>query len=211
MATSPTDVFPFPASPDNGGASPAVLVRAVRQQDLASLTELLARGFHPPGSVMDWLYPLLRMGIYEDLRSRLNTHSPHQVFLVAVPHLSAGLERLRSTSAPIVGAVEVAQRSASLWHPRQTRHLYLSNLAVQAEYRRQGVARQLLAACDRVAIEWRIPDLYLHVLEDNHAAKELYFGGGYRLERMDTRIGSLLFGQPRQMYLHKHLTGRRDS
>jgi ribosomal protein S18 acetylase RimI-like enzyme len=149
------------------------------------------------------------MGIYEDLRNRLNSKAPHQIFLVAVPYLPiASAQRLAHANlpgTPLAGTVEISQRSFSFWEQQRTRHLYLSNLAVPAEYRRQGVARQLLATCDRIAAEWGIPDLYLHVLENNYPARQLYFKAGYRLHRVDASIGSWLLGQPRQLFLHKRV------
>jgi ribosomal protein S18 acetylase RimI-like enzyme len=208
MATSSADVFPFPI-PSNQRSGQEVsqpfpfLIRSVRHQDLPSLAEVLARSFHTQDGPMGWMYPLMRMGIYEDLRQRLNSKSPRQVCLIAVPATRPIVSAL--SPQPLVGTVEVAQRQGLLWQFRH-RHLYVSNLAVQADYRRQGIARQLLRACDRVAIEWKIPDLYLHVLENNYAARQLYAQAGYRLERTDVGIGSLLLGQPRQLFLHKRLS-----
>jgi ribosomal protein S18 acetylase RimI-like enzyme len=209
MATSSTDVFPFPAS-SNGRSGQETsepfpfLIRSVRHQDLPSLAEVLARSFHTQDGPMGWMYPLMRMGIYEDLRQRLNSKSPRQVCLIAVPATRSIASTL--SPQPLVGTVEVAQRQGLFWQFRQTRYLYVSNLAVQADYRRQGVARQLLRACDRVAIEWEIPDLYLHVLENNYGARQLYAQAGYRLEKTDVGLSSLLLGQPRQLFLHKRLS-----
>jgi ribosomal protein S18 acetylase RimI-like enzyme len=209
MAASPTDVSPSPDGAPQPASAP-ILVRVVRQQDLYGLAELLARGFHTQEGVMGWLYPLLRLGIYEDLRNRIHSNSTRQVFLVAALHSSLVVEqRLQSTPlsiAQLVGAVEIVQRTPAFWQPQRFQQLYLSNLVVQAEYRRKGVASQLLAACEQVAIEWKISDLYLHVLENNDAAQQLYFGAGYQLERIDTGIGTWLLGQPRQLFLHKRLS-----
>ena len=193
-------------SPQDASATfadrPAFLVRAARPQDLHNLTDLLARSFHVQDGFWGWAYPLLRMGIYEDLRNRIVAPAPHQVFLVAVPPI-AQLAR-SNTAVPLAGGVEIAQRR-SLWHSRPERSLYISNLAVAADYRRQGVARSMLAACERVAVRWKIPDLYLHVMEDNYAAQQLYEQAGFELLRADSGVSSW-FGSPRQLYLHKHLS-----
>lgn len=195
MAISPQDVSATFAD------RPPFLIRAARPQDLTNLTDLLARSFHVQDGFWGWAYPLLRMGIYEDLRNRIASPAPHQVFLVAVPPIAQLGQS--DQAVPLAGAVEIAQRR-SLWHSRPERSLYISNLAVAASYRRQGVARQMLAACDRIAVRWKIPDLYLHVMEDNHAAQQLYYQAGFELLRADSGIASWL-GQPRQLYLHKHL------
>jgi ribosomal protein S18 acetylase RimI-like enzyme len=199
MAISPKDVS------EAFTQRPSFLVRAARPHDLHPLTELLARSFHSEDGPWGWAYPLLRLGIYEDLRNRIASPALHQAFLVAVPPVGISAEQRSSVSVPLAGAVEIAQRSRSIWQSRPERSLYISNLAVHVSYRRQGAARQLLAACDRLAIRWKIPDLYLHVLEDNYAAQQLYFQAGYRLLRTDAGIGTWLLGQPRQLYLHKRL------
>jgi ribosomal protein S18 acetylase RimI-like enzyme len=215
MATSPTDVFPSPASPEGGATGDAPVhpffIRAARQQDLPHLAEVLAQSFHSQDGVMGWMYPLLRLGIYEDLRNRLNAKAPHQVCLVAVPQaeMLTAQRSLRPAASRVItslaGTVELSQRSYAFWQTQRSCYLYISNLAVQAGYRRQGVARQLLTACEQLAVEWRVPDLYLHVLENNHAARRLYYKAGYRIKRVDTGVSSWFLGQPRQLYLHKRL------
>lgn len=201
MAISPQDISA--ASADR----PPFLIRAARPQDLHNLTDLLARSFHVQDGFWGWAYPLLRMSIYEDLRNRIAAPAPHQVFFVAVPPI-AQIDR-SIAAVPLAGAVEIAQRR-SIWHSRPERSLYISNLAVAADYRRQGVARQMLAACERMAVRWKIPDLYLHVMEDNHAAQQLYDRAGFEVLRADSGMASW-FGQPRQLYLHKHLPRSRFS
>ena len=168
---------------------------------------------------MQWLYPLLKTGIYEDLRSRLLSRGEHYACLVAVsPGLkesslkAAALSRpspatlsLLSGNDKIVGSVEMNLKKPSLLQPWNQRYLYLSNLAVQADHRRQGAAQMLLQLCDRIAIDWGFDDLYLHVLQSNHAARRLYWKAGYRVRRIETNPLSLALGQPRQLFLHKRL------
>lgn len=162
---------------------------------------------------MGWLHPLLRKGIYEDLRSRLHSKQTHYACLVAVKRGPAAESRAvhLPTAAPvsqeqIIGTVEIALRPHHFYQPHRDRHLYLSNLAVQAEYRRQGIAQQLLQTCERIALDWGFQDLYLHVLENNHQARRLYLRTGYRLKRIDSSLSSWLLKRPRQLFLHKHLS-----
>jgi ribosomal protein S18 acetylase RimI-like enzyme len=51
---------------------------------------------------------------------------------------------------------------------------YFSNMAVIAEYRRQGVGRRLLAAAEEEASAQGARAAYLHVAKDNYAAMGLY-------------------------------------
>lgn len=183
--------------------SPRYGIRSAQTQDLHGLAEVLADSFHSRSGWQSWIYPLLRLGIYEDLRSRLQNASCHYVCLVAL-EISPS-----KTIQPLVGTVELALRvgnwGAIAASPHAQRHLYISNLAVRASERRQGVATALLKACEDLALEWGFQDLYLHVLENNHRARRLYFKAGYRLQHADWNWGTWCFKQPRRLLLHKHL------
>lgn len=207
MSTSRTDFSsstpPEPSS-GKGDASPYVITRNAQLKDLDGLADILADSFHSNSGLMYWIYPVLRMGIYEDIRSRFRSKGSNYVCLVAADY-AFRLNGNSSTANHLAGTVEMALRSVYPWQPYSNQHLYISNLAVKAEYRRQGVARQLLNTCERIALEWGFNDLYLHVLENNHQARRLYFKAGYRLQQVDPGIASWLLGQPRRLFLHKHL------
>jgi len=52
---------------------------------------------------------------------------------------------------------------------------YVSNLAVHKEHRRQRLGSRLLAACEDIAAaRWRCRDIYLHVSNQNVAARGMY-------------------------------------
>ncbi|HEY9629873.1 MAG TPA: GNAT family N-acetyltransferase [Coleofasciculaceae cyanobacterium] len=208
-----------------------LLVRTVRKQDLGSLADILASSFHSQNGNMGWLYPLLRVGIYEDLRTRSQTRTKHYACLVVSRRVSAAeLEQeaqarrslqlqaihpaFMSTAAlsaegaggdrPI-GTIEISLKTPPPWQSPHTRYLYLSNLAVHVDYRRRGAAQQLLKTCDRVALDWGFRDLYLHVLESNHTARRLYLRSGYQVLRVETSLTSWILGKPRQLFMHKSL------
>jgi ribosomal protein S18 acetylase RimI-like enzyme len=184
------------------GGSP-FQIRAATSKDLTSLAEILADSFHSRAGMGGWVYPLLRLGIYEDLRNRLNSCSPRYICLVAVTSETIG----SSGGDRLVGTVEMALRSTHPWlFGSSPQSPYLSNLAVHHDCRRQGAARQLLTSCERLALRWGFQDLYLHVLENNHQARRLYFKLGYRLHQIDGGWTSLLLRKPRRLLLHKHLS-----
>ncbi|MEC4891625.1 MAG: GNAT family N-acetyltransferase [Oscillatoria sp. PMC 1051.18] len=176
-----------------------LFIRAARQGDLHGLASVLAESFHSQSGSLGWTYPILKLGIYEDLRTRLRSCSPHYLCLVAI---ATGTDSAKSEQ--IVGTVEMALRSDS-WFDPDSAHLYISNLAVSESYRRQGIARRLLAGCDRTAMEWGFNDLYLHVLENNARARQLYHRCGYRLQQVESSLGTWLFQRPRRLFLHKYL------
>ena len=182
--------------------------RTVRQPDLFYLAEILASSFHSQDGTFGWLYPLLRVGIYEDLRSRLHTPKRHYACLVAVLPDSRNIDPM--VNDRLIGTVEISLRRHSLNPFSGSRYLYLSNLAVQDDYRRQGVAKHLLKTCERVALDWGFSDLYLHVLENNHRARRLYWKAGYRLKSIDTNPVGWILGRPRQLLLRKPLVQKDE-
>jgi ribosomal protein S18 acetylase RimI-like enzyme len=183
--------------------SASYLIREARPDDLPILTDILADSFHRRDGVEGFLYPCFRMGIYEDLRHRFQLKAPHQVCLVAVSQTPTTSNQ--SHADQILGTVEIAFREPGFWQPRTTRYLYVFNLAVHTQFRRQGIAQQLLKSCEQVAKNWGFNELYLHVLENNQQAQNLYHKMGYRLRNMDFSLTSWLFGTPRQMFLQKQI------
>ncbi|MBE9039918.1 GNAT family N-acetyltransferase [Oscillatoriales cyanobacterium LEGE 11467] len=147
--------------------------------------------------------PFWRLGIYEDMRHRLRTPSPHYVCLVAG---QGWQERDR-----LVGIVEMTLRASPIWCVPTHQYPYISNLAVRSEFRRQGVARQLLATCEEIAGEWGFSNLYLHVLENNHQARQLYGKLGYTSLQVEETWESWLMGRSRRLFLRKHLAASRSA
>lgn len=212
MFSSSTD-----AQPAAGQSEPSshFQIRAAQPEDLTGLAEILGDSFHSRDGVLGWAYPLLRLGIYEDLRNRLRSTAQHYICLVAFDRaVRAATEGCpKGTGDELAGTVEMALRSTEPWASDgnastkgvRSRYLYVSNLAVRPTHRRRGVARQLLLSCEQVALSWGFQDLYLHVLENNHQARQLYFQLGYRLYQVDSSWSTWLLGRPRQLFLHKHL------
>lgn len=181
------------------------------------MAEVLAESFHSRTGWMYWVYPLLRLGIYEDLRHQLRDRSPHYICLVAArpdkfSQSDAKGNNNKDLGAHVAGTVEMSAWSTDFpqSQARQFNDLrqypYISNLAVRAECRRRGVAQQLLSHCEQTALTWGYGDIYLHVLENNYQAQRLYFNRGYRLQRVECGWSCWLLGHPRRLLLHKRLT-----
>ncbi|MEM1251788.1 MAG: GNAT family N-acetyltransferase [Cyanobacteria bacterium P01_H01_bin.21] len=144
-------------------------LRPAYPEDLSQLVELLLTSFYPQDHVNRWLYPLLRLGIQEDIKRRLKS-SPQQYGCLVVVDKSANFS--------IVGTVEISLRS-QLWQPLQPRRPYIANVAVQQRHRRRGLAQQMLLACESISKTWGCKRLYLHVATDNPPAFSLYRKIGY--------------------------------
>jgi ribosomal protein S18 acetylase RimI-like enzyme len=194
--SSPSDNHREPNNPP--AEASVIAIRTAQQKDLTELVEVLSNSFHSRTGMMRWFFPILRMGMYEDLRQRLRSASTDYICLVATVSSA-------NSYVDIAGTVEVALRSN---YPLQIRNVYpyLSNLAVQPDYRRQGVAQKLLNACEEIVLSQGLQDLYLHVLEDNYPAKQLYLKAGYKLKQTDPFWCSWFLRQPRRILLHKRLT-----
>lgn len=181
--------------------SPHISVRPAQVNDLAALVEVLSDSFYARSGMMRWFLPLLRLGVYEDLRYRLRSSLPSEyVCLVAfVP--------VPSREQPeLAGTVEISLRSTTPLQFHSLPYPYLSNLAVRLDARRQGVAQKLLYACERIALDLGFDDLYLHVLEDNHQARQLYAKSGYQPQQESSFWRCWFLRQPRKLLLRKRLS-----
>lgn len=196
-----TPYEPAPAGQNAVFTNTQITIRAAQVRDLNTLAEILTDSFHPPTGLMYWAAPMLRLGIYEDLRNRLRSSTPNFACFVAV----ASIPTTTGYQEELVGTVELALRSSS-WQPRAAQYPYISNLAVSLSCRRQGVARQLLIACERMSLEWGYMDLYLHVLENNHHARQLYLKAGYQLREAESDYITWLLKRPKRLFLYKPLT-----
>jgi ribosomal protein S18 acetylase RimI-like enzyme len=181
-------------------------IRMARSRDLDRLSEVLAESFHPRQKTNRWVYSLLKFGIYEDLKTRLRSHTSRYACLVAVVPVAT----LQGESSEVVGTVELTLRSTS-WYFGAPQYPYISNLAVSPEYRRQGIAKQLLRQCETTATRWGFRKLYLHVLDNNQSARSLYENDGYTVQRIETSYRSWLLQHPRKMLLSKSMhPSRKD-
>lgn len=178
----------------------STLIRNAQLDDIHTLSSLLLYSFnHGLGEENHkWIQTLIRLSIQADLTYRIKAakHSSHrQQCMVAVQ----SSERNR-----IIGTVELSTQHYNLWS--SSKYLYVSNLAVHKDYRRQGIGYELLQHCEVLGKQWGLVDMYLHVRENNTAARQLYERCGYRVKRMDFNLGSLLLQQAQPLFLHKHLS-----
>lgn len=211
--------FSSPQSPSAPSAAfgaqrsnlPGLEVRRARFQDLAALTDLLTESFHQGHPA--WLTALLRLSIQEELRLRLCKTTPEYVCWVAM--LPRATQPTDSQSKDtLVGTVELGLRSPfslgwpfnlGSWLAPQSPYLYIANLAVSPDYRRQGVAKQLLEQCAITAQAWKRNELYLHVLSRNIGAQRLYHSQGFRFRRIDPSLESFLLNHSTRQLWHRPL------
>lgn len=197
MVQADPNIHPLSAS-----ATPQPLVRTASLRDLDRLADVLTASFYDRDGWRQWVYPFIRLGIYEDLKQRLKAQSPRYACLAAT---AAPAESYTATHEDtIAGTVEVSLRQPWPW--QGDRHAYISNLAIDQAWRRQGIAMALLRSCEQVAQRWGIYELHLHVMEDNLAARALYRKAGFSVAQTEDSPASWLGLQARRLLMHKTLS-----
>jgi GNAT superfamily N-acetyltransferase len=176
-----------------------LVIRPAMVEDAQSLADVLTYSFHPHSGLRGLVIPLLRLGIYEDLQHRLLNPKPQHVCFVACLSVRGG-------ASMVVGTVEMSVRYVRSRAIAPIKIPYISNLAVDPEYRRLGIARKLLERCDVQIKRWHYDSIVLHVMENNQAAKRLYLQCGYEIQHADQTVSSWLFKQPRRLFLQKNLS-----
>ena len=175
-------------------------IRAAQQKDLPDIVNVLLTSFYGQAQITQWLYWLMRIGIQEDIKTRIKTPAHQYACLVATtitPH--------SAQSGPIIGTAEISQRPCETWKLLPPKRAYLSNLAIQPNQRRQGAAKQLLTTCENIALGWGFHHIHLHVMADNQAAQSLYKDAGYRPCEVSNPILSSLGLRPQRLLLSKHI------
>ncbi|MEI6442199.1 MAG: GNAT family N-acetyltransferase [Nostocales cyanobacterium ELA583] len=172
-------------------------IRVATPDDFINIAQIVAESFHSQEGLWGLAFPLLRVGIYEDLRYRLKSPTPYHICLVAV---DAATEDQK-----IMGTIEMGVRVNDAWSMVNPGFPYLSNLAVHPDYRRLGVGSSLLTRCEQISQTWGFQDLYLHVLENNHHARQLYFKLAYRAYKVESPWETFFLNRSRQILLHKHI------
>jgi ribosomal protein S18 acetylase RimI-like enzyme len=154
-------------------------------------------------SFIDWVYPLLRYGIILDLGTRFDEKTAFYTCIVATH---------KTNQSQAIASLEICMRYVptkshpEFWLVRETQQYpYIFNLAVHPQWRRRGVAKQLLIAAEKIVKQWGFSRLYMHVLEDNQPARGLYDRLGYRLHSHEGNVSYWLLGRPRRFLLQKKL------
>jgi ribosomal protein S18 acetylase RimI-like enzyme len=199
-------------------------IRSATLADSSALATLLSTSFPLVPIGWEWLLPLVRLGIYEDIRQRLRPGEPAPFFpgTEARRHYACWVAVAGSPEA-IVGTAEISWKPNGRWARRgsqpgappttalpgasdlQTSSPYLANLAVGQNMRRQGVAEALLNACEREVQAWGRRQIDLHVMENNLPARQLYLKAGYQIQHRELDWRTWMFQRPQRLLLRKSL------
>lgn len=177
-----------------------LIIRQAKLNEVSEIGEIITQSFHPLVGITSWFHPLLKLGVCEDLRSRLRSPTPDYTCLVAIKLSNQAMLQKQD----IVGTVEISMRTGYYWYFRK-QYTYIANLAVSEKYRRQGVATQLLRKCEQVAYSWGFGEIYLHVLDSNEQAKQLYFNNDYKIKHAESNLFSWIGNNPSRLLLEKKI------
>lgn len=83
-------------------------------------------------------------------------------------------------------------------------YAYVACMAVQEDFRRQGIALQLLKAAEQQARAWKQEVLALHVYKSNDVALKAYEKAGYTLLQVDGAWRAML-GIKQRVLMYKSL------
>jgi ribosomal protein S18 acetylase RimI-like enzyme len=192
-----------PTSIANSFERHQIEVRTVQETEIHHVADIITRSFHFDRGWLSWLTPLFKLGIAEDLRHRLRTggsgsspSQPQQVCSIAV-YTDRG-------KSQVIGTIELGVRTAHFRQPYH-RYVYISNLAVSRDFRRRGVAQELIKNCEQLTKAWGYSDLYLHVMGSNERGRGLYQKLGYESISSELVWSILPWRRPERLFLRKQL------
>lgn len=175
-------------------------IRNATINDINELGDILTQSFHNPIGITLYLYPVIKLGICKDLRTRFRSSNPNYISLVAIKSSNQSSKKQEK----IVGTVEISLRH--IWGTNLgKKHPYISNLAVNPSFRRQGIASELLLKCEQIAYSWGYDTINLHVLENNNQAQQLYLENGYQIKQIESSFWNWFRRKPRRLFLQKSL------
>ncbi len=178
----------------------STIFRQATLDDVEGIAEVLTLGFNNFNDLTFWLYPLIKIGVCQDLRKRLQNDEQKNICLIAINIIQRG----NKVEQEVLGTVELSFRERYHWQKKE-KYAYIANLAVSENHRRQGIASELLFRCQQIAQEKNYGHLYLHVLASNHDAQQLYINNGYTIQEVETDLFSLFVPSQRRLLMTKSL------
>ncbi|KAH9541545.1 hypothetical protein CY35_14G070400 [Sphagnum magellanicum] len=182
-------------------------------EELRAVAHIQASSFHLQTAVFDQLFfKLFKAELLSALLYKARQSPPNRyACLLAEPVPEVDQEHLDTNrELKVVGAVNLtALVDSDVLRHLQGAHeyLYVSGMAVDADYRRQNVATLLLKACDLRASDWEFDWLVLHAYEDDVAARSLYSRAGYRVIAADPLWMTTWAGRKRRVLMAKGISG----
>ena len=188
-----------------GAPATSQTVRRATKSDLWKVAEVHTASFFPEEG-----FPLVKVRTldrYWMLESAIADRTGRYVCLVA----EADAQDMLNNQRYITGCVNVDTVGGNLPLPKRTsdpvrtrtrlrrrreKIAYVSNLAVDAAYRRRGLAKMLMEEAEDTAKEWGCSSLALHYDIADEGVAALYRGLGYRMVGIEPQWNSYLYLRP---------------
>ncbi|CAM6100350.1 unnamed protein product [Calypogeia fissa] len=182
-------------------------------EELIKVADIQTGAFHEKSAVFDDLfYKIFRAEIVSSLQYKSRHSDPDKYSCLLA---EGDPSQHNSPKEPtIVGAVDItafADKSIVCHLPGAEEYLYVSGMAVDSSYRRQGVATVLLDACLARAVQWGFEYLVLHAHEDDLRARNLYSKAGYNTVSADPAWMTTFFGRRRRVVMARRTQDMLDS
>ncbi|KAJ9506305.1 hypothetical protein QJQ45_019772 [Haematococcus lacustris] len=181
-----------------------VMVRALRQQDVAGACVVLTRAFLGTPDAVSFT------DASKFVEGMLSSLPKAVTYLARLYPSDPALLPPNQDSRP-VGTVTLSlhpdtlQQTPTLPPPPDT--AYLSNMAVDTKFRRCGIARALLCVSDQAAAIGGHRQIYLHVRQGDEAALRLYSMSAYQEVARDSFMAAQLKDVRPRILMCKQLHG----
>lgn len=204
-------------------------VRPATRDDLEAIAEILVEGFADKfraafGRRMDCAHRI----VFRTLSTEAEGHRLGGLFVADYGGRVVGTIALRRREDPeapfwpatailfeelgLLGGLRALFYLSLLDQPCRRNEAYISDVAVAAPMRRQGIGTALLLKAEEVARGWGKHAVVLDVSARNEPAIRLYRHLGYRQERRRTALlAGLLLGEACWLRLRKELPVRSDA
>eukprot|EP00566_Odontella_aurita_P019732 CAMPEP_0113594608 /NCGR_PEP_ID=MMETSP0015_2-20120614/39177_1 /TAXON_ID=2838 /ORGANISM="Odontella" /LENGTH=305 /DNA_ID=CAMNT_0000501635 /DNA_START=266 /DNA_END=1181 /DNA_ORIENTATION=+ /assembly_acc=CAM_ASM_000160 len=145
-------------------------VRSARFKDLNAVANIFVDSFYDPKSMLKHYYRMLEL---DRIQNNFPYDSEWHEYYVACS----------SEDDSVIAFVDVdARKLPPHWGMSAPPRPYLSDLAVRDDWRRRGVATQMVVHCEDKARAMGYNRLFLRVEGDNDAALSMYARMGYKVQ-----------------------------
>mmetsp|Transcript_18873 Transcript_18873/g.21623 ORF Transcript_18873/g.21623 Transcript_18873/m.21623 type:complete len:281 (+) Transcript_18873:69-911(+) len=166
---------------------PPFIIREAKEKDLPTLSVILTDSFFKEKTNF-FTYPIERLNTYLALQGRFQTFRYAERSGARYRMMVACSQGRRNENdnnvqekeaTTMLGCCEVDD-SKPQGEINAAPRPYMSNLAVDENFRRNGVAKALITHCERIVQDdWGKSLLHLRLYDDNYAGKKLYGDCGY--------------------------------
>ncbi|KAH9330253.1 hypothetical protein KI387_002361, partial [Taxus chinensis] len=177
------------------------------REEMDVVADIQSAAFYNPAPFWDgFFYMIFKAEVLGSLLYKLRNSPPDRYACLVAETGYDNMEHgmADKTKHKIVGVVDVTAYTDKdvLYHLGGAgEYLYVSGIAVGANYRRRKVATVLLKACDFIAFLWGFEYLVLRAYKDDDAARTLYSRAGYQVVYQDPPWTSVWIGRKQRVLM----------